>query len=387
MKKFGILLYIVLFLLHCGPKQDKVERIVEDGVEVIINHLEPYEIKGEPNSLRIEEEFNIDMEKDFFTEIGLTGSLAGVDVDSMGNIFIFQLPRKDTDIVFKFDKEGNFLKSFGQRGQGPGEVNFSWYIRLDYQDKVVISGPADRKMFIYSNSGQFESYIAFDFEAMEILPLPNGNYLIKKEVITPESKYIEWPIYIYKSDLKEIKEVDKYFRLDEFKVDTTKFPVPVLIRSVSNGLIYSGYGKRGYEIWVYDFNGNLLRKIKKEYQPVKISEKVKEETREWTKDPRSVTYGKKIRISNHWPPFQYLFTDDEGRLFVMTYEESDKPNQYIYDVFNPDGVFITRISLGNMVFFSLWDIQYATARKGRIYCLQKKPNGYKELVVYKMIWE
>ena len=161
----------------------------------------------------------------------------------------------------------------------------------------------------------------------------------------------------------------------------------MLIRSVSNGLIYSGYGKRGYEIWVYDFNGNLLRKIKKEYQPVKISEKIKEETREWTKDPRSVTYGKKIRISNHWPPFQYLFTDDEGRLFVMTYEESDKPNQYIYDVFNPDGVFITKISLGNMVFFSLWDIQYATARKGRIYCLQKKPNGYKELVVYKMIWE
>jgi len=120
---------------------------------------------------------------------------------------------------------------------------------------------------------------------------------------------------------------------------------------------------------------------------VKISEKVKEERREWTKKPRSVIYGKKIQISNHWPPFQYLFTDDEGRLFVMTYEESDKPNQYIYDVFNPDGVFITRISLGNMVFFSLWDIQYATARKGRIYCLQKKPNGYKELLVYKINWE
>ena len=33
---------------------------------------------------------------------------------------------------------------------------------------------------LYSNSGEFESYIALDFEAMEILPLPNGNYLIKK---------------------------------------------------------------------------------------------------------------------------------------------------------------------------------------------------------------
>jgi hypothetical protein len=45
-------------------------------------------------------------------------------------------------------------------------------------------------MFIYSNSGEFESYIAFDFKAIEILPLPNGNYLMKKKVIIPESKYI-----------------------------------------------------------------------------------------------------------------------------------------------------------------------------------------------------
>ena len=62
MKKFGIFLYIVLFLLHCGPKQDKVERIVEDGVEVIINHLEPYEIKGEPNNVYLEKIFSINTE-------------------------------------------------------------------------------------------------------------------------------------------------------------------------------------------------------------------------------------------------------------------------------------------------------------------------------------
>ena len=32
---------ILLFFCLCGPKQEKVEKIIEDGVEVIVNHIEP----------------------------------------------------------------------------------------------------------------------------------------------------------------------------------------------------------------------------------------------------------------------------------------------------------------------------------------------------------
>lgn len=59
----------------------------------------------------------------------------------------------------------------------------------------------------------------------------------------------------------------------------------------------------------------------------------------------------------------------------------------MYDVFNPDDVFIDRISLGNLVFESYWNIQYVTARNNRIYCLKRKESGYKELVIYRMKWE
>lgn len=59
----------------------------------------------------------------------------------------------------------------------------------------------------------------------------------------------------------------------------------------------------------------------------------------------------------------------------------------MYDVFNPDGVFIDRISLGNLVFESYWNIQYVTARNNRLYYLKKKESGYKELVIYRMKWE
>jgi len=57
MKKIIYLALILTILLCCVHKQEKVERIIEDGVEVIINHLEPYKIKGEPSTLNLEEEF------------------------------------------------------------------------------------------------------------------------------------------------------------------------------------------------------------------------------------------------------------------------------------------------------------------------------------------
>jgi len=50
--------------LYCGQKQQEIERYIEDGVEVIVNHLEPYKIKGKPTNLILEEEFTIDTEKD-----------------------------------------------------------------------------------------------------------------------------------------------------------------------------------------------------------------------------------------------------------------------------------------------------------------------------------
>jgi len=73
----------------------------------------------------------------------------------------------------------------------------------------------------------------------------------------------------------------------------------------------------------------------------------------------------------------------------MTFEESPHKGEYICDVFDPEGRFISRVGLGN---FAEWDNIVRShlvviARESRIYCNQQKERGYKELVVYKMKWE
>jgi len=64
--------------------------------------------------------------------------------------------------------------------------------------------------------------------------------------------------------------------------------------------------------------------------------------------PSNHPYRTNCYFSNHWPPFRYLFPDDEGRLYVMTYEKGEKPGEFLYDIFNREGVFIGRTKLNNI---------------------------------------
>jgi hypothetical protein len=90
------------------------------------------------------------------------------------------------------------------------------------------------------------------------------------------------------------------------------------------------------------------------------------------------------------PIFQYFFADNEERLYVVTSEKSGDGKQFISDIFNSDGIFIGKKTVG---FFDLltyiWGGQELDilGKNNRLYALREKENGYKELVVYKMKWQ
>ncbi len=381
-KSFMVIpLFILIYSTFSCQQKEQVEKYMEDGVEVIVNHLKPYKIKGEPSKLFLEETFTIDTERDDIAELGLT-DIWNVDVDSEDNIYLLN-HRANKDAIFKFDNKGNFITSFGGKGQGPGELRRAMYLRVSPKDDILVADPY-QKLVIFSKDGSYKNQILFKALYLEALLLENGNYLVKKRDPVPESKYMEWPLILLNSELEEIKELDRYKRPNHTIGARFIFPLHGLINCVSEGQIYVGNTEIGYEIRAYDFEGNLRRKIRKEYQPVKVPEEMKKEIMKQYEAP--VAAGVKYSFRSHCLPFQYFFKDDEGHLFVMTYEKSEIPREYMYDIFNPDGLFITRTSLGNPGFFMQWNIKSATARNKRLYCIREKEKGYKELVVYKMRW-
>jgi len=392
MKKNLSLILALLLLSFCTQTKDKVEKIIEDGVEVIVNHLVPYKIKGELTTLTLKEEFTIDLDKEEIAAIGLA-DVWGFDVNSEGDIYLFKPITSQGDLVYRFDQKGNFISSFAPRGQGPGEVEYPSYQKINDQDELPITNPGRSEVMIFDKDGHLIKEIPIDlnigFMGNMVCPLENGNYLIRRTLRTPY-RGITFALGLFKPDFKEIRELDRFEVVQPIRSDKFRLPMHVSAWCVSNENIYVGNEERGYEICVYDFDGNLLRKIRKNYEADKGSGKLVQEIREKLKHtPKVLT--DKLYFPERWPPFQFIFTDDEARLYVMTFKEGKNPDENIFDIFNPEGIFIAtasmHVSLNDPFFTPEAPLDsWVTIKKNRLYCLREKSSGYREFVVYKTIW-
>lgn len=373
MKKIILIIFISSLCFYCSPKKDEVERIVEDGVEVVLNHLEPYRLAAEPSNLLLEEELLIDMESKEIEDIGFV-DVDYFDSDSGGNIYIVSTGAKDK-LVFKFDSKGKYVASFGRKGQGPGEVQFVLYFGIDNRDRIIISDHMRKNAIFFSDEGKLIEERAYDPDFATMFPLENEKYLFLRNIPDMVNKRLSQSLRVCNSNFEARKELDAYYL--SRSTGAIRVSSPIFEWRVSNDKIYAVNEQRGYEILVYDLDGTLIRKIRREYDRLDYPEALKKRYIE--------RYGtsQKIDFPETYPPIQSFFVDDEGRIFVMTYEKGENPGEHVFDIFNPDGVFIQRKSWNIL---NNWDMQ-AKAKKGRLYCVREKESGYKELVVYRMNWE
>lgn len=377
MKKLIWLCLVPLLFLHCNPAKEEIEKYTEDGVEVIVNHLEPYKITNEPTRLTLEEQLTIDTEKESVAATGLT-DIFYFDVDSEGSIY-FGNNRPQENYFLKFDRNGNFVTSFGQMGQGPGELREPLFPVVTNQDEVLVMDEGKRKLFFFTKEGDYLKSTPQEAETVALFPLENGNYLLLSAIYDHPSDYLVFSLA--SSDFKRIKELDRITH-PLFVRGKEKATTPGFLWSITKANLYFGNEERGYEINVFDLEGNLVRKIKKDYRKVRIPDEYIKKR----KESMNEAYIQRSYFPEYFPSFQCGFADDKGRLFVLTSEKGSHPGEYMCDIFNPEGVFITRASVDGIIDLGIIFLP-PIARKDLLYCLIEKENGYQEVVVYKMKWE
>jgi len=396
MRKILLLMFILSLLFYCTSKQDEVAKIVEDGVEVVINPIEPYIIKGESSTLHLEEEFIIDFEREDLADKGII-NVIGFDVDSHSNIY-FMISRGSGDFIFKFDEKGYFLSSFGRKGQGPGELETPRFLRVNDLDQIAVSDMSRNKLCLFEKNGDVIKEILLASNHRAATLLENEKILAMKGSFNREEGRGELPIILCDEELEEIKMLHPGRYMPNFtlakKVNGLRLYRDYNVWKISKGLIYVGNYGSGYEFLIYDMEGNLLRKIRKDYHKVKVPDQEKEKIFNWLENnfDSFEQFKGKIYFPEFYPPFQFFFLDERGRLYVMTYEKGKGPNDFVYDIFNPDGIFTGRIELGNYGNLASSPIinplpLNVVAKNNLLYCLRDKESGYMELVVYRMMWE
>ena len=387
-RKAGGIILTALLCICCGGGGSAVHKTIENGVEVVLNPAGPVRLTGEPSVLTLDKVFSLDTEDDAIAALGITDIVA-FDVDRAGNLLILVPPTGPRDCVFKLSPEAKLLASFGRVGQGPNEVQYPSEVLANDNGEIWVLESPNNKVYIFDSEGKpIAGRSAVKFET--IIPLANGNHLVTRlDAADPTMKYLPMTIELYDPDFRLLKELDRsvgyanrtiYEKVPEPYVSGTGFTFQ---GKASRDRIYVGNSERGYETLVFDLEGRLVRKIRKDFSPVSVSDDYR---KKYLKDYLEFMpdYAKKIYFPESWHAFHAFFPDEQGRLFVMTYEPGDRPGEYVYDIFNKDGTLIARTSLA--AFHGGGGYLLARVRGDRLYAVEEKENGFKRLEVYRLAW-
>lgn len=91
---------------------------------------------------------------------GLFRQVTDVAWDSAGNSYV-----SDGYInsrVAKIDKDGSWIKSWGERGSGPGQFNTPHSIAADAQDHIYVADRGNRRIQVFDTDGNFLRQIRID---------------------------------------------------------------------------------------------------------------------------------------------------------------------------------------------------------------------------------
>jgi len=338
------MLLLIIILISCSKKETYTIETV-NGVKTYRNTNIPADTNFKINPKEIftingTDENNKDSTRNFSFP-------NAVNIDSQNNIYILD---RNYATIIKFDDRGNFIKSFGGKGNGPGEM----------LQPIGLSIVADT---LYVVDGKLLKIVKFDFNGRFITDFSYSNngtpqFLFKLN----NSSFISLTTY-------STIENDKEYETFSLQILDSKFNITKVLKSVKAeyiGINFNGHdytfpftvGKENifvanvsadkYLIDVYSFKGDLLYTINKYYAKIPMSE---EEVNSYTR-VRFKSYPDQSKLPkfdlkykkcvNMWG----MFCDKDGNLLVQSAQNRNNSNKedFIVDVFK-DGVYLNTIKL------------------------------------------
>jgi hypothetical protein len=335
-----ILSLALLFLCFTLIQAQKIKTV--NGVTVVSNGKTPTPPKGQSATLKLKEEMTFgfgDNPDEAFAEVG------AFVVDDAGTVY--GLDTKDRKIKV-YDQTGKFLRLIGKAGQGPGELGMPANIQLTPDNQLLITDAINQKLCFFKLSGEHVKDVstAGRLGFVSISMDAQGNFLGQELTVVPETSKMFYEIKKFAPDLKPL-----------FTLDKIEFPVPLpgsgtKINALEMISVYQFdpagnviYGRSAaYEIKVFSPEGKHLRTIEKEYTPEKVTQ---EDIDEMLERIPSVATGVNVKdllsFPEKFPPYQNIFFDDQGRLYVRTFAKGKAKGEWGVDVFDADGKFIARL--------------------------------------------
>ncbi len=356
------LISVFMMLVSCGEQKAEWKGTIEevDGVTVIKNPKLPMygeDVFGLEKELIIGEAEG--REEYMFSEIGT------IVVDDEERIYISD--RKETHIKV-FDKNGVYLITIGRKGQGPGEFERISGLQITHQQELLVFDMNMRRLSFFTVDGKLIDTLSIsELRPFEININSKRNFIITSFALDLMTNQSISELKIYDADLSLLKTIatpspsNIYNPFDSF----------FIWKLAKNDNIVYSYNET-YELQVLDSEGEIIKKILKDYDPIKITKEEKQEAEKKYSPPNKIEY------PQFRPAYRYFTLDDEGRIFVETYEGLIGEKGFYYNVFDKEGRYIAKLPL--MVKPQIW-------KKKKLYTIEEDEEGYQFVKRYKVTWK
>ena len=343
--------------------------IVKEGdVTVLRNPKEPL---YKTPILELKEDLSIggrDAEGDY-----AFGQARQVAVDDAGTIYVLD---QQASHVKAFDAAGRYLRTIGRKGQGPGELEYPMTLSLNRAAGELAVQLQTRGIVFFKTDGTFLRQQSLKGLISGRGRVDSRGQIYVLEIVMDENgpKYATRKLGPDASVVATISETaapggnkggSGVRRIRAFP------PVAYFLIDRDDRLVY-GYPET-YEIQFYrPAEAKVLRKIRRDYDPVPVTSEEKAELE------KEIPPGMKVEIEypKGHPAYARFFVSDLGHLIVETYEKADG-GKLIHDVFDAEGRFIGRIPLKGIGFEILKDKYYAIEEDG---------DGYQYVKRYAVTW-
>lgn len=345
--KLFIFVSVSFIMFSCSTQQVlELKTDIDIGIPTVYNPKNPEPPPGIPSEIILDEELCLGCEqgkKDIFpSQMGMAA------VDDEGNIYV--VDRNECNVKV-FDKNGRFIRTFGKKGSGSGKFLGPFYMRIVEGKGIMIYDYLNKRISYFTKEGLCLEEVSTEKYWRVFNPQPDsrGNIIagFLNHKRRPRLGDVE-RTYVY-SLLKMDPNFNPIMTIATFELIHRGYERPLIrpwftykVRKDDSVLWGIHSEKSGYELYITNYEGKNVKKIVKEYDPVKINEE----------DVKGKIGGRQRLIyPEYFPPFYRLTCDDEGKIYVQTYEK-DKNSRVVWDVFDPEGRYITKFSLpiGELIF-------------------------------------
>ncbi len=337
----SIVIFILAFILSISfsEQKPKWKGTIEtkEGIKIIRNPAEP--LYGELH-FELEEDLSIGNEEDenyFFYRVW------HMAVDKKGDIYV--VDNGNTRIQV-FDKEGQYLRTIGRRGQGPGEFRGPSRVFVnDLNGEIYVWDI--RSIKIFSSNGDYLKTISLK-SFMRSFCISPGGIMLGMTSERQEKEYVVSLSLINSTGEPETTIAtypDQISKLIEGRVGKFShgFEHILLMSAINPQTFVYGYSSN-YELNIISSAGKILFKIQKESSPLAISNKEKDAVREKYRDS-PIKNVNNIPFPKHKPYYGYILSDGDW-IFVMQYKSpQDQREVWPMDIFDAQGYYLYKSTL------------------------------------------